>query len=1025
MGSAHQGSSQKKWHRKPRSLVSTDQVPRNEADGDRLSMTAVEEGRVAEWGTKRGMETHSLELSTSPLKKFRGLGIEETSKVVERAFLAEEKSREVPCKARDRRELLEDVSETDQDQSLVNKIPWICGRDFNEYIWAYEKSGRVEVLYNRPRYLEDFMNSSNLFDLGFNGLAFTWRGLRYGDWVEEQLDRVLVNDLWQDFWPNSTVTHCPFIIKSDLDGPKGRKLFRFEVFWAKDEQCQNLVRTCWEHRQHGDVLLNWGRKLNACQSSLCRWSNDLQRESFWCQRSRVKWLRDGDANTKFFHHLTLQRRRRNTIVKLKDKDECWVERPDQVRHLVENYFVDIFSSVGSRNWGSLLDCIYPVVFDAMNMVLVTPVSDDEIKEAALEIGCLKAPGPDGFQWVFYQSFWETVRADVLALVKVMIQDSTIPGTLNDTHIVLIPKVANPEFVSQFRLISLCNYSYKILSKVIANRLRVLLPTIISPSQNVFVAGRKAKNKFELGIKLDMQKAYDRVEWDFLEAVMEKMGYVRCGESLSWAELDSLVADFWWGNKDGARKIHWVSKDVLGFSKRLRWIGLSEFPGDVQVWVNKWLPSLPLGHPLPLRSVPVTSNLHVSSLICPISRRWDLNFLLPFLSDTDKKAIEDTSIGDLSHKDRIIWGCSKNGIYTVKSGYRWIQSRSLALRDNRFFTAHGVPSGLWKAIWKLEVPPKLCHFLWLTLHNCLPTCAALFRRRSSLSSTCPICLCRDKTIEHLFLNSSWVEPIWFGGALNYKINCDAIHSWVDWLRDVWYSSFASSTHAKWMRSYIAYTCWFIWKTRCDFMFNKVPINPSKVLFALSTAVGSFLALKDILGASRSEGSGRVGHASRWCAHTFPFIKINVDASWSKVSKLGFAVVVMRAAGGRFVSAARYPLSAPSAAAAEALALLRGYELGAALGINALIIESDSLDAVNCLSGSLEMGSWESFLVLAQVKQLGEAFQFCRWSWVLRSANGAAHKLSSVGFTETSDLFWVERPPSSLIFVLNNDALPCPH
>ncbi|TQE10650.1 hypothetical protein C1H46_003763 [Malus baccata] len=111
MGSAHQGSSQKKWRRKPRSLVSTDQVPRNEADGDRLSMTAVEEGcshssfsrsqhaggwqsgfliavtedfftlgRVAEWGTKRGMETHSLELSTSPLKKFRGLGIEETSK---------------------------------------------------------------------------------------------------------------------------------------------------------------------------------------------------------------------------------------------------------------------------------------------------------------------------------------------------------------------------------------------------------------------------------------------------------------------------------------------------------------------------------------------------------------------------------------------------------------------------------------------------------------------------------------------------------------------------------------------------------------------------------------------------------------------------------------------------------------------------------------------------------------------------------------------------------------------------------
>ncbi|KAM1146086.1 hypothetical protein ACFX2I_037965 [Malus domestica] len=109
------GSSKKKWRRKPRFLVSTDQVPGNEADGDRPSITAVEEGRVAEWGTKRGMETQSLELSTSPLKKFRGL-------VVEQAFLAEEESREVPCEARDMRELLEDFSETDQDQSLENKV---------------------------------------------------------------------------------------------------------------------------------------------------------------------------------------------------------------------------------------------------------------------------------------------------------------------------------------------------------------------------------------------------------------------------------------------------------------------------------------------------------------------------------------------------------------------------------------------------------------------------------------------------------------------------------------------------------------------------------------------------------------------------------------------------------------------------------------------------------------------------------------------------------------------------------------
>ncbi|CAN6545401.1 unnamed protein product [Malus baccata var. baccata] len=883
----------------------------------------------------------------------------------------------------------------------------------------------------------------------------------------------------------------------------------------------------------------------------------------------------------------------------------------------------------------------------MNMGLVTPVSDDEIKEAVLEMGCLKAPGPDRFQGVFYHSFWETIRADVLAVVKALIQDSTIPGTLNATHIVLIPKVANPESVSQFRPISLCNYSYKILSKVLANRLRVLMPTIISPSHNAFVAGRQiqdsigiahelfhflkertAKTKFELGIKLDMQKAYDRVEWDFLEAVMNKMGFclmwrqlvmgcvrsvqfhvllngqpgtqfapsrgLRQGdplspylfilveEVLSWMiegkvdhgrlvgvrmdfsgpvishlffaddtliflradehncrllrylldtyceasgqkgrileklqgwkqsslsragkevlikavvqaipaypmsifkfpaivcqELDTLVADFWWGNKDGACKMYWVSKDVLGLPKDVDGLGFRNFQEfndallakqcwrlvsdpnslwarvikaryfprcsiweaskggraswawssiltgrdllklgshwqilggqDVRVWVDKWLPSLPMGHPLPFGSVPVSLNLRVSSLICPVSRRWDLNFLLPFLSDSDRTAIEETPIGDLSRKDRIIWGGSRNGIYSVKSGYRWIQSRSLDRRDRRLSTARRVPSVLWKAIWKLEVPPKLRHFLWLTVHNCLPTCEALFRRRSFVSFTCPICLCHDETIEHLFFTCPWVEPIWFGGALTYKIDRDAIHSWVEWLTGVWSYSFASSSHAKWLRTYIAYTCWFIWKTRCDFVFNEVPINPSKVLLAISSAVGSFLAANAFLGVSRSGGSGRVDPVSRWCAPSSHLIKINVDASWSKVSKRGFAGVIIRAAEGRFVAAARYPISAPSAAAAEALALLRGCELGADLGIHALIIESDSLDAVNCLSDSLEMGSWESFPVLARVKQLGEAFQFCRWSWVPRSANGAAHELASVGFPKMSKKSWPE-------------------
>lgn len=179
----------------------------------------------------------------------------------------------------------------------------------------------------------------------------------------------------------------------------------------------------------------------------------------------------------------------------------------------------------------------------MNTALIRPVSEDEITIAAFQMGGMKAPGPDGFQGLFYHTFWDSLVEEVNGIVQDFMQMVSSPQHLNSTHIVLVPKVKNPESVGQFRPISLCNYSYKIVSKILANRLKSFLPELISPMQSAFVAGRqiqdnigiahemfhflklrKAKNKFKIGLKLDMHKAYDRVEWDFLEAVMEKMGF---------------------------------------------------------------------------------------------------------------------------------------------------------------------------------------------------------------------------------------------------------------------------------------------------------------------------------------------------------------------------------------------------------------------------------------------------------------------------------------------------------------------
>lgn len=160
-------------------------------------------------------------------------------------------------------------------------IPWLCDGDFNEYMWDSEKSGGSAVLYAQPQYLADFMSSAELIDLDFNGPAFTWRGSRNGELVDERLDKGLANQLWQLVWPNTRATHgtvldsdhCPIIIHCDPRQNGGRYLFRFQAFWAKEEDCRQVVTNCWNRHCDGDVLARWHKGLYDCRYWLM-WSRN-------------------------------------------------------------------------------------------------------------------------------------------------------------------------------------------------------------------------------------------------------------------------------------------------------------------------------------------------------------------------------------------------------------------------------------------------------------------------------------------------------------------------------------------------------------------------------------------------------------------------------------------------------------------------------------------------------------------------------------------------------------------------------
>ncbi|KAL9672447.1 hypothetical protein QQ045_028697 [Rhodiola kirilowii] len=280
---------------------------------------------------------------------------------------------------------------------------------------------------------------------------------------------------------------------------------------------------------------------------------------FYKQRAKIRWAKEGDANTRFFHSYVKNRGERNKIKMVKTREGVISTDPNVIKEEFAGHFkrtLTLQQSTSSRAEDIVLSG--PLVGAEHCRRLVREITDVEIWQVVCNIGSDKAPGPDGFSSGFFKKNWSLIGSEMCSSIRHCLRHNVLPEGLNSAYIALIPKVTNPETPDQFRPISCCNVVYKIISLVLAGRLREVLPSIINQAQGAFVeersivgniclaqqllSGYARKNISErVSWKIDLSKAYDSVNWNFLADMLRLLNFPR--KFISWMKMCVQTAKY--------------------------------------------------------------------------------------------------------------------------------------------------------------------------------------------------------------------------------------------------------------------------------------------------------------------------------------------------------------------------------------------------------------------------------------------------------------------------------------------------
>eukprot|EP00253_Pinus_taeda_P029767 PITA_29767 len=394
-----------------------------------------------------------------------------------------------------------------------------------------KKGGRCRA--NRDgSLLNNFIQNNWMIDLPTTNGLYTWNNKRVAPMqIASRLDRFLISDnavhlrgeFIDSILPYSGSDHWPIALHWNRPGNSTRRPFRFEAFWLSHPDFYEFIRTTWQncHPTEGTKMATFQKKRKYLKEEIKHWNRNTFGNIFKAKEILIQEMK---------------------AIQQKMISEGRSEELAQKEQIMENKLLE-------------RDAQEETLWRQKSRIrwLKEAISLQEVEAAVNHLKAGKAPGPDGFTSNFFQHFWDLVKWEVWQVVEESRTLRWMYPRMNATFLALIPKAEESNTPEKYRPIALCNIIYKIVSKVVASRLKPMLPLIISPEQFGYVEGRhitdgiiltreiihslKQSKQPGMLLKIDLSKAFDSISWDYLQKILKAFGF-----SPSWVRwISNLIS----------------------------------------------------------------------------------------------------------------------------------------------------------------------------------------------------------------------------------------------------------------------------------------------------------------------------------------------------------------------------------------------------------------------------------------------------------------------------------------------------